>query len=104
MNRGSCIDTRHSPGSGIVPQGVRMNFLADAGALGRFFAGSPDDLWGNRMIGGVPAVAGEQPDGGFTPETAPVLTQGLEQVRTQHDIAVLPALAALHVDHVARAI
>src|SRR5258708_37244106 len=51
-----------------VPQGVRMNFLADAGALGRFFAGSPDDLGGNRMIGGVPAVVGGQPRGGVTPE------------------------------------
>ena len=61
-----------------MPQGVRVDFLADAGALCRFSAGRLDDLGGDRMIGGVPAVAGEQPHGGFTPETAPVLAQGFE--------------------------
>jgi hypothetical protein len=47
-----------------VSQRVRMNLLADAGTLGGFPAGLPDDLGGDRMIGGVPAVAGKQPDGG----------------------------------------
>ena len=68
-------------GGETVPQSVGMDFLADAGALGRFSAGNPDDLGGNRMIGGVPAVAGKQPDGGLAPEAAPVLAQGFEQVR-----------------------
>jgi len=60
---------------------MRMNFLADAGALGRFFASQPDDFGGNRMIGGVPAVAGKQPNGGFAPEAAPVVAQGFQQIR-----------------------
>src|ERR1700720_919045 len=47
-----------------------MDFLTDAGALGRVSAGQPDDLGADRMIGGVPAVAGEQPDGGFSPQGA----------------------------------
>src|ERR1700674_5885464 len=53
------------------------------------------------MIGSVPAVAGEQPDGGFTPETAPVFTQSFQQILTEHDIAILAALASLHMDYVA---
>src|SRR5262249_13435196 len=61
-----------------VPQGVGMDFFADTSALSRLSAGKPDDLGGNRMIGGVPSVPGEEPDGGLTPETAPVLAQGLE--------------------------
>ena len=71
---------------------------------GRFSAGRPDDLGGDRMIGGVPAVAGKQPHGGFPPETAPVLAQGFEQILAEHDVAIFPALAALHVDHVARTV
>src|SRR5579872_5148425 len=53
------------------------------------------------MIGSVPTVAGEQPDGGFTPETAPVLTQSFQQILTEHDIAIFAALATLHMDYVA---
>jgi hypothetical protein len=45
-----------------------------------FFAGKPDDVGGDRMIGGVPAVSGKHPDGGFAPEAAPVLAQDFEQV------------------------
>ena len=53
------------------------------------------------MIASVPAVAGEQPDGGFTPEIAPVLAQGFQQVLAEHDIAILAALATLHMNYVA---
>ena len=49
----------------------------------------------------MPAVAGEEPDGGSTPETAPVLTQSFQQILTEHDIAILAALATLHMNYVA---
>jgi hypothetical protein len=60
--------------AGIMSEGSAAVFDSRC----RFSAGRPDDLGGDRMIGGVPAVAGEQPHGGFTPETAPVLAQGFE--------------------------
>src|SRR6266853_6269617 len=53
------------------------------------------------MIGSVPAVAGEQPDDRFTPETAPVLAQGFEQILAEHNIAIFAALATLHMNYVA---
>jgi len=87
-----------------MAKGVGMDFLADTGALGRFSAGVPDDLRGNRMIGSVPAVAREQPDIGFTPQAPEVLAQGFEQIPAEHDIAIFAALAALDVDHVARTV
>jgi hypothetical protein len=42
-----------------------MDFLVETGTLRRFSTGNPDDLGGNRVIGGVPAIAGKYPDGWF---------------------------------------
>ena len=87
-----------------MAKGVRMDFLADTGTLGRFSAGIPDDFRGNRMIGRMPAVAGEQPDGWFAAQAPEVFPQGLEQIPAEHDISILAALASLDVDHVARTV
>src|ERR1035438_9121539 len=45
------------------------------------------------MTGCVPAVAGKEPLLRFAAEAAPVDTQFFEQLRAEHDIAVLAALA-----------
>src|SRR3984885_4067502 len=78
-----------------------MDLFLNTGKLGRFSARLPDHLGGNRMIGGVPAVAGKQPHGGFPAQTAIVLAQRFEQIRAQHHIAIPAAFAALHVNYVA---
>src|ERR1017187_9234393 len=51
------------------------------------------------MAGGVPAVAGEEPLLRLAPESAPVGTQFFEQLRAEHDIAVLAALALPDMNH-----
>jgi len=88
---------RHSPGGGIVPEGVRMKRLTDTGALGGFVARVSDDLTGDRIIGGVPPAAGEQPVV-LPGQSAIVLAEFFEQVRAEHDVAVLTALAAANVN------
>src|ERR1035437_10593365 len=45
------------------------------------------------MAGCVPAVAGKEPLLRLAPEAAPVSAQFFEQLRAEHDIAVLAALA-----------
>src|ERR1035438_3246178 len=47
----------------------------------------------------MPAVAGEEPLLGLAPESAPVDAQFFEQLRAEHDIAVLAALAFPDMDH-----
>ena len=78
-----------------------MDFLADTGTLSRFSAGMPDYLRGNRMVGRVPTVAREQPHGGFLPQVAIVFSQSFEKIRTQHDVAISAAFAALDVNYIA---
>src|ERR1019366_6322241 len=51
------------------------------------------------MAGCVPAVAGKQPLLRLAPESAPVSAQRIEQLRAEHDIAVLAALALPDMDH-----
>jgi hypothetical protein len=46
------------------------------------------------------AIAGEQPDLGPSPQSAPESSELLQQLRTEHDVSIFAALAALHVnDH-----
>ena len=47
----------------------------------------------------MPAVAGKQPLLRLAPETAPVGAQFFEQLRAEHDIAVLAALALADMNH-----
>ena len=56
------------------------------------------------MIGGVPAVAGKQPHGGFPAQTAIVFAQSFEQLRAEHHIAIPATFAALHMNYVAATI
>src|ERR1035441_9012930 len=51
------------------------------------------------MAGCVPAVAGEEPLLRLAPESAPVGAQFFEQLRAEHDTAVLAALALPDMDH-----
>src|SRR5579863_1031813 len=83
-----------------VPQGVRMNLKAQPGPFGCFSASLPDHFRVDGRLPGVPSVAGEQPDLRSSPKSAPEGSEFLQQLRTEHDISIFAALAALHVnDH-----
>ena len=56
-------------------------------------AGCPEDLGCDRIVCGMPSVTGKQPVGRLAPEAAPVNTQCIEQLRAEHDVTVLAALA-----------
>ena len=78
-----------------VAQSVGMDALVlKTGAFGGVLTGSPEDLGGDRITCGMPSVAGKQPLRGLAPQPAPVDAQRIEQLRAEHDIAVLASLAA----------
>src|SRR6516165_4422030 len=82
-------------GREAVAQSVRMNvFVLKAGAFGGLLTGNPENLSGDRMSRCVPSVAWKQPVGGLAPQSTPVNAQCIEQLRAEHDIAVLASLAA----------
>ena len=64
------------------------------GAFSGQLRGAPQNLGGNRMTRRMPSVAGKQPVGGLAPKPAPVDAQRIEQLRAEHDIAVLASLAS----------
>ena len=83
-----------------MSQGVRMDVpVIEAGAFGRNLAGTPKDLGGHGLAGCVPAVAGKEPLLRLAPQPAPVVTQFIEQLGAEHDIAVLAALALPDMNH-----
>src|ERR1700693_4697676 len=65
-----------------------------AGAFGGLLTGDPENLGGDRMTRRMPSVAGKQPVGGLALQPAPVDAQCIEQLRAEHDIAVLAALTS----------
>ena len=89
-------------GGEAMAQRMRMQRLVDAGALGGFTTGVPDDLVADGVIGGVPAAAGEQPNGRFAGQPAIMGAQFVEQMGAEHDVAVLAAFAVLDMHHHAR--
>jgi hypothetical protein len=52
----------------------------------------------------VPTVAWKQPNAGLAPQAAPVVPQGFEQFRAEHDVPILATFTALNMDHHALAI
>jgi hypothetical protein len=46
----------------------------------------------------MPSVAGKQPVHRFAPKPAPVDAQRIEQLRAEHDIAILASLASPDMD------
>ena len=82
-----------------VAQGVGMNVLVfKPSALCGVLTGSPEDLGGDRITCGMPSVAGKQPVRWLVPEPAPIDAQRIEQLRAEHDIAVLATFAAPDMD------
>src|ERR1700679_3339923 len=83
-----------------MTQSVRMDApMLKARTFSSDLAGSPEDLGGDGITCGVPAVTGKQPLLRLAPETSPVHAKFLEQLRAEHDIAVLAALALSDMDH-----
>ena len=85
-----------------MPQRVRMQRFFDPAALRRQPAGMPNDLFGDRRIGGVMRAAGEQPDCRFSAQPAIMLPQFVEQARAEHDITVPAAFPVLNMENHAR--
>src|ERR1017187_9008603 len=73
--------------------------VREAGSFSGDLAGSPEDLGGDRVTCRVPAVAGKEPLLGLAPESTPVDAQLFEQLRAEHNIAILAALALPDVNH-----
>src|SRR5215204_3791265 len=82
-----------------VPQGMRMNIIAESSACGGFPAGLPHYFAADWTLARMPAITGKQPRFWLSPETTPVLAQGVKQFRAQHDIAILASLATSNVNH-----
>src|SRR5271169_4995803 len=83
-----------------MTQCVRMDApLLKARTFSSDLAGGPEDLGGDGITCRVPAVAGKQPLLRLAPETPPVDAKFLQQLRAEHDIAVLAALALSDMDH-----
>src|ERR1035437_10355576 len=87
-------------GRKAMSQGVGMDLpVMQAGPFRSDLAGTPYDLRSHRMAGWVPAVAGEEPLLRLAPESATVGAQFFKQLRAEHDIAILAALALSDMDH-----
>src|SRR5689334_3702337 len=86
-------------GGETVSQSVRMQRLVDSGALSGLPTGMPDHLVANRIIGGVPAAARKQPDGGFANQAPIMGAEFIAQMRAEDDVAIPAALAVLDVHH-----
>src|SRR6202167_2143921 len=83
-----------------MTQSVRVDApILKARTFSSDLAGSPEDLGGDGITCRVPAVAGKQPLLRLAPETSPVDAKFLQQLRAEHDIAVLAALALSDMDH-----
>jgi hypothetical protein len=91
--------SRHSPGSGIVPKRVRMNWFGDTGDLRRIPAGQVNGFGGNRSFG---IGAGEQPFHGAL--GAPVAAEQFQQPWRQQGLPVLASFAEAYLEYVTRAV
>ena len=91
MNRGPRSNTRHSPGIGILAQGVRVNGFGDAGASGGLAKDVPDCLGGDGLIAAFALDAGKQPVGLALQRTI-VSAQLIEQLGAEGAIAVPAAI------------
>jgi hypothetical protein len=81
-----------------------MQGFLDIRPLGGFTAGVPDDLGVDGIGGRMPLSPGKQPGLRLTTQTAIVVAQFDQQVRAEHDIAILATLASLDMDHHALAV
>src|ERR1700684_31153 len=83
-----------------MTQSVRVDApILKARTFSSDLAGSPEDLGGDGITCRVPAVAGKEPLLRLAPETSPVDTKFLKQLRAEHDMAVLAALALSDMDY-----
>jgi hypothetical protein len=80
-----------------VTQGMGMDVLVlKTGAFSGLLTGGPENLGGDRITCRMPSVAGKQPVSGLAPQPGPVDAKSIEQLRAEHDIAVLASLASPH--------
>jgi hypothetical protein len=87
-------------GGKTVPQRVRMNLFGEACPPGGLLAGMPDRLGIDRPITIMTLRAWKEPNVGFSSQTMPVLSQFVEQLGAEHDIAIFAAFATSDVkDH-----
>src|SRR5215813_9075560 len=77
-----------------VTKRVRMDRIVETRALSGSLAGVARRSCVDRVVGGMPTVAGKEPAAGFSWQPAPVLAQFFQQLRAEHDIAVFAALSS----------
>ena len=82
-----------------VPEHVGIHLLLNPGTAGGILAGVARGLGIDGLITAVPAIAGKQPDAGFSAQAPPVCAEFVEQNGTEHHVAVLATLATLDVNH-----
>jgi len=82
-----------------VPATIELQDLGKFGRIASMRKGLRKRMVLDRLPGCVPAVAGKQPLLGLAPEAAPIGAKFLEQLRAEHDIAVLTALALADMDN-----
>ena len=78
--------------------------VVESGAFGGDLACGPENLSGDRVTCGVPSVAWEEPLLRLAPEATPVSAQCFKQLRAEHHVAVLAALALPDMNHHALAV
>ena len=82
-----------------VAQRVRVDDFLEGGLLSRTFAGMVDRLGRDGSITGVSIPARKQPYAGLASQPAPVLTEFIEQHRTEHHVPVSATFTASDVNH-----
>src|SRR5271166_5779249 len=82
-----------------VAQRVRVHDFLEGGLLSCTFAGMVDRLGRDGPITGVSILARKQPYAGLASQPPPVLTEFIEQHRTEHYVPVSATFTASDVNH-----
>src|SRR5215471_5135866 len=91
-------------GGKAVSQSVGMDAFRDASSLGGSTTRMPNGFCVDRLITAMILCAWKEPDAGFLRQPLPVLAQFVEQLRTEHYVAIFAPLAASDVNHHALAV
>src|SRR5215471_16956106 len=82
-----------------VTQRVRMNRFLETGTLSRLLASMPNGFRIDGLSSAMVGAAGKEPNTRFSPQPPPVFPEFLEQLVTQHHLAILASLPAPDVNH-----
>src|ERR1039458_6958227 len=106
MNGGAGANSRHSPGRGIVAEGMRPKAFRESRSARALAAGMPHGLVRDRplLLACRFEPCGEQVDSRLHSANAPIVPQLCEQLRRQWEFPVARVLALVDVDDHALAV